>query len=99
MNDEEAQKYYGLLVVESPQIVAETAGWLTQLDPGAIKAPVLVLADDHDVLIPLEPLKRYADLLHADFEVVKGVGHIDMLVKEHDWRAGALEVLKWLKKG
>lgn len=96
-SDDDAKRYYKLLVPESSEAVLEATQWTVDIDNiDSIKAPVLVLATEFDQLIPLEPLKRYADQLHAKFVLIPGIGHSDILLKEPEWRTAAEETLEWL---
>lgn len=96
--DNDARYYYNLLIPESPQAVYEATQWTVELDPTDITVPTLVIAAEFDRLIPNEPLRRYANLLHADYKLFKGLGHSDVLVKEPDWRTIAEFVKQWLDK-
>ncbi|HEU5121360.1 MAG TPA: alpha/beta fold hydrolase [Candidatus Saccharimonadales bacterium] len=96
--DEEAQRYYQILGLESPQAVYEATRWTVDVDISKITAPTLILAAEFDRLIPNEPLKRYAELLHADYHLIKGIGHSDILLKNPEWKTAAEVVKTWLDK-
>lgn len=96
LDDAEAQRYIAKLVPESAQAVIETTTWAVDLDPGDIKVPVFAVGAELDRLIPLEPLRRYAQLLHAEYNEMSGVGHCDVLLKEPNWRDAVRAVQQWL---
>ncbi len=95
-SDEDAHRYYKLLVPESAQAVYEATRWSVNFDTTAIKAPVLVLAAEFDGLIPGDALKRYAEILRAGYKQISGVGHSDILLKEPEWQEAAIAVRDWL---
>ncbi len=97
MSDDDAKKYYELLIPESPQAVSETVNWSLQMDPNNVKIPTLVVADELDRLIPQDALERYAELLHAVYKKIDQSGHCDVLLKDPQWRTAAVTVKEWLE--
>ena len=99
LNDEDAKKYYQLLVPESAQAVHEATQWTVALDTTMITIPTIVIRPAQlDQLVPVEPLKRYAGLIGAEYFQMNGIGHCDVLLKEPSWREAADHVLTWLEK-
>jgi pimeloyl-ACP methyl ester carboxylesterase len=96
LDDATAQSYYDKLVPESAQAVIEATKWTVDLDSQAIKAPTLVLGTEFDRLIPSEPLRRYAELLSAQYLHFDGIGHSDILLKEPEWRDAVKRVSNWI---
>jgi pimeloyl-ACP methyl ester carboxylesterase len=97
-SDNDAKRYYDRLGMESPTAVHEATRWDVDVDISKIRVPVMVVAVEFDYLIPFEPLKRYAGMLHADFKMIKGIGHSDILLKSPEWEAAATDVRTWLQK-
>jgi pimeloyl-ACP methyl ester carboxylesterase len=98
LSDDDAERYYRLLSPESSQAVIEATQWTVDIDVTKITVPTLVLAAEFDRLIPNEPLKRYATLLHADYQLFEGIGHSDILLKEPDWKHAAEYAKTWLTR-
>lgn len=98
LDDEEAKKYYQLLVPESAQAVHEATQWSVALDTTLLTMPTLLISTELDQLVPPTPLKRYAELINAEYLEMKGIGHSDVLLKEPDWRTAADHALAWLEK-
>lgn len=97
-SEEDATHYYGMLEPESSQAVIEATQWQVELDLAKINVPTYVLATEFDQLIPQAPLERYAELLNAKFDVITGVGHSDVLLKEPEWRGAAEQTKQWLEQ-
>lgn len=97
LDDEEAKKYYQLLVPESSQAVHEATQWSVALDATLLTVPTMLLSVELDQLVPPEPLRRYAEMIGAEYLEMKGIGHSDILLKEPDWREAASKVLDWLQ--
>lgn len=97
-SDEDARRYYEKLVPESPQAVYEAVNWSVDVDLSKISTPTFIVADELDGLIPAEALKRYGELLHAQYKQINGVGHCDLLLKAPEWREAATAVKEWLDK-
>jgi len=97
-SEADARRYYERLSVESPQAVYEATHWSVELDPADVTVPTLVMATEFDQLIPHEPLKRYAEMLHADYIQASGVGHSDVLLKSPEAETAAQQVIDWLAK-
>jgi pimeloyl-ACP methyl ester carboxylesterase len=96
LGDEEARRYYQLLVPASAQAVHEATEWTVALDTSAITMPTFVIGAELDQLVPVEPLRRYANLIRAEYFQMNGIGHCDVLLKEPDWQGAADKVLQWL---
>jgi pimeloyl-ACP methyl ester carboxylesterase len=98
VDEADARSYYAKLVPESSQAVIEATKWTVDLDPQAITTPVLVLGTEFDRLIPNEPLRHYAELLHAKYVHFDGIGHSDILLKDPQWLEAATKVKDWLEE-
>lgn len=96
LDEAEAERYAALLVAESAQAVIEATRWTVHLDPQAIEAPVYVLGATLDRLIPVEGLRRYAELLGAEYAEIPDIGHSDVLVKQPEAGQAAEAVRAWL---
>ncbi len=97
LSDDEAQRYYRLLVPESPQAVIEATQWTVAIDLQAIKTPTLVFATELDLLTPAVSVERLANMLHADYEYVPAIGHTDILLKEPQAHQTADKIRDWLE--
>lgn len=97
MDDSEARKYYALLEPESAAAVTEATTWSAEVDVAAIKAPSMIVSAEQDQLIPLDALKRYAELLGATHHHVSNCGHCDLLLKEPVCLETAQAVQAWLQ--
>lgn len=98
LGEDDARRYYQLLVPESAQAVHEATRWTVALDTTMITLPTIVIGAELDQLVPVEPLKRYAGLIGAEYFQMNGIGHCDVLLKEPSWREAANHVLTWLEK-
>ena len=56
----------------------------------------LVLGAERDALIPAYLAQSAAQMLGADYAVLRGLGHAVML--EADWQSAAQALLDWLEK-
>lgn len=94
-----ADRYQGLLVPESPQAVLEATQWTVGIDLGAIRAQALVFAAELDLLVPPVAVERMARMMGARYELVPGIGHSDILLKDPEWRQVAKSINAWLSQG
>jgi pimeloyl-ACP methyl ester carboxylesterase len=98
LDDATADRYHRLLVPESPLAVFEATRWTVSIDLDTIKAPVFVFASELDVLTPPAAVERMARMLEAEYELVPGIGHSDMLLKSPEWQHVAKNVDAWLSQ-
>jgi pimeloyl-ACP methyl ester carboxylesterase len=96
LDDATASHYHSLLVPESPQAVFEATRWTVSVDLSVIQAPTFVLAAELDILAPPVAVERMAGMIGARYELVPGIGHSDILLKDPEWRRVAENVDAWL---
>jgi pimeloyl-ACP methyl ester carboxylesterase len=63
------------LVPESPDLIREFFDRRARLDPKSIPAPILVVAARDDRVAPADSLRRFAELIGAEFREYAGHGH------------------------
>lgn len=96
LDEEQARGCHARLVAESPRAVWEATRWTVELNLDAVTTPALVIGAEHDVLTPAVAVRALAEAMHADHELMPGVGHCDVLLKEPDWRRAATRIRDWL---
>lgn len=63
-----------------------------------ITVPTLTLAGDKDLLVNSTTLKEDIAVLHGDFEIIKGFGHIDFLIAKDVDKRLFPGLLNWIEK-
>lgn len=91
-----AHDYHQLLVAESPQAVFEATRWTVPVELSAIRVPTCVYAAELDALTPAPAVQRLAQLMGAQYRLVAGIGHSDILLRQPQWRTVADELRQWL---
>ena len=98
LDDAAAGRYQSLLVPESPRAVFEATQWTVSIDLGAIRAQALVFAAELDLLTPAVAVERMARMMGARYELVPGIGHSDILLKDPERRQVAESINAWLSQ-
>jgi pimeloyl-ACP methyl ester carboxylesterase len=93
-----ADHYQSLLVPESPRAVFEATQWTVSIDLGAVQAQALVFAAELDSLTPAVAVGRMARMMGARYELVPGIGHSDILLKDPERRQVAESINAWLSQ-
>ncbi len=90
------------MVPESGRALWEVLSWwldpfmTTLVAPGSIKAPTLVLSGERDVIHPAVTVRRAAQGLGAEFQVMKDMSH--WLPGEPGWEVVAAVCLDWIER-
>jgi pimeloyl-ACP methyl ester carboxylesterase len=99
--DKEARKAtFARMTPESGRALWETLNWwldpfmTTSVAVDKIKAPVLALAGDRDLIHPPATVRQAAERLSADMQVFPGMSH--WLIGEPGWEAVAQTCLDWI---
>jgi pimeloyl-ACP methyl ester carboxylesterase len=88
------------MVPESGRALWETLNWwldlfmTTRVDPGKIKAPVLALVGERDLIHPAATVRQIAARLGGETRMLPGMSH--WMVSEPGWEAVAGQCLDWL---
>jgi pimeloyl-ACP methyl ester carboxylesterase len=91
---------FARMTPESGRALWETLNWwldpfmTTQVAADRIKAPVLALAGERDLIHPPATVRQTADRLSADVEVFAGMSH--WLIGEPGWEDVARTCLDWI---
>ncbi|NYI91676.1 pimeloyl-ACP methyl ester carboxylesterase [Amycolatopsis endophytica] len=75
VDDETAAALYPKLQAESPAAVWQATRWTAEVNVATVRAPVLVVAAENDVLTPAEYVLALAEGLGAEHILLPGVGH------------------------
>lgn len=101
--DKAARKaVFGRMAPESGRALWETLNWwldpfMTTLAPAhKIKAPVLALAGERDLIHPPATVRQVAQCLGGETQVLPGMSH--WLLSEPGWEAIAGRCLDWLER-
>jgi pimeloyl-ACP methyl ester carboxylesterase len=88
------------MVPESGRALWETLNWwldpfmTTQVMPGRIKAPVLALVGEHDLIHPPSTVRQTSARLKGETRVLPAMSH--WLLSEPGWEHVAAQCLDWL---
>lgn len=91
---------FARMVPESGRALWETLNWwldpfmTTQVAPSRIKAPVLALVGEKDLIHPPATVRQTQARLGGETRVLPGMSH--WLLSEPGWEAVAAECLEWL---
>ena len=91
---------FARMVPESGRAMWETLNWwldpfmTTQVVPGRIKAPVLGLAGEHDLIHPAATVRQTVSRLGGELRVLPGMSH--WLLSEPGWEGVAAQCLQWM---
>jgi pimeloyl-ACP methyl ester carboxylesterase len=91
---------FARMVPESGRALWETLNWwldpfmTTQVAPSRIKAPVLALVGDQDLIHPPATVRQTQSRLGGETRVIPGMSH--WLLSEPGWEAVAAQCLDWL---
>jgi len=96
LDEQLARTYHALLVPESPQAVYQATRWTLEVDVEAVRAPALVFATELDILTPPAAVSGLAAQLDADYELVPGIGHSDIALKQPVASGVIARVIQWL---
>ena len=97
----ERKSIFARMSAESGRALWETLNWwldpfmTTSVSPDKIAAPVLAVAGEKDLIHPPATVKRIAERLGGNAEVMAGMSH--WLVGEPGWQAVAAGCLAWLE--
>jgi len=101
--DKEARKAtFARMTAESGRALWETLNWwldpfmTTSVAVDRIKAPVLALAGDRDLIHPPATVRQTAERLSAEMQVFPGMSH--WLIGEPGWEAVAQTCLEWIAR-
>ncbi|MDR3513965.1 MAG: alpha/beta hydrolase [Caulobacteraceae bacterium] len=99
--DKAARKaVFDRMTPESGRALWETLNWwldpflTTQVAPGRVRAPVLALVGDRDLIHPPATVRQTADRLGGETRVLPGMSH--WLLSEPGWETVARGCLDWL---
>lgn len=90
------QRYHGNMQPESRRALMDMTGWGMPQRWRMNLPPALVLAAEHDVLIPRAQAQMAARHLDAEFRLLPRLGHAVML--EADWQVAAQALREWLEQ-
>ncbi|WP_211192409.1 alpha/beta hydrolase [Actinoplanes sp. TBRC 11911] len=73
----DARRYYAMITPESPKAFAEVgrADHLLELDRLRLGGPSLVVAGEHDMIVPVDVARRTAEYFGSDYLFLHGRGH------------------------
>ncbi|MET7994562.1 alpha/beta hydrolase [Amycolatopsis sp. NPDC005232] len=95
VDDETAAALYPRLQPESPAAVWQATRWTAEVDIAAVRAPVLVVAAEKDLLTPADYVMALAEDLGAERILLPDVGHGVTL--DPGWPQLAERIDAWLK--
>lgn len=95
VGDEDARRYAGALVPESPLAVWQATRWTVPVPSPEYGGPILVVSADSDPLVPPPVTERLVEHLGADHVVLTGQGHGVTL--NPVWRHVGTVVAEWLR--
>lgn len=93
-----ARKYHARMEPESPRAVFEATRWTVDVNVAAVRSPTLIFATELDLLTPPPAVHRLAELMGAQYELIPGIGHDDLLLKEPESTATARRIISWLRR-
>jgi pimeloyl-ACP methyl ester carboxylesterase len=93
-SEEDARRYYALMPRESPTALKEAMTTSVSVDRTRIGGPSLMIAAEHDVVIPAEAVRRSAAYFGSDYLFLFGRSHNVLL--EPRWRETANRIKSWL---
>lgn len=88
------ERYYARMQPESRRALMDLSGWGLPQRSRMNLPPALVLAAEHDVLIPRAQVEFTARHLDAEYGLLAGLGHVLML--DAGWELAALALRDWL---
>jgi pimeloyl-ACP methyl ester carboxylesterase len=95
-SEEEARRYHSLLSRESAMAIKETISSSLRVDRTRIGGPSLVIAAEHDTVVPAEAIRRSAAYFGSDYLFLHGRTHNVLL--EPGWRETAERINTWLER-
>lgn len=94
--EEEARRYNAMFSRESPTALKEAQTASVSVDRTRISGPSLMVAAEHDLVVPAEAVRRSAAYFGADYLFVPARSH--NLVLEPRWRETAGRIKSWLAR-
>jgi pimeloyl-ACP methyl ester carboxylesterase len=98
LDEDLARMYYHRLEPESPRAVWQATRWTLDVDLQAVTAPTLVFATELDVLTPPAAVAGLAELMGAHYELIAGIGHSEILLKQPESTDVAKRIRQWLDR-
>jgi pimeloyl-ACP methyl ester carboxylesterase len=95
-SEEEARRYNDLFSRESPTALKEAVTASVSVDRTRISGPSLMVAAEHDQVVPAEAVRRTAAYFGSDYLFVPGRSH--NLILEPRWRETADRIKSWLAR-
>jgi pimeloyl-ACP methyl ester carboxylesterase len=92
--EEDARRYHALLTRESPTAMKQAILAETSVDRTRISGPSLMVAAEHDVVVPAEAVRRSATHFGSDYLFLADRSH--NMVLEPRWQDTADRILAWL---
>jgi pimeloyl-ACP methyl ester carboxylesterase len=96
LDEQSARAYHAMLVPESPRAVWEATRWTVNVGLHGVSAPVYVVAAERDTLTPPSAVSVLAGMLDADYRLMPGIGHSDVLLKDPEATQLANQIRTWL---
>ena len=94
-SEQDARRYNALFTRESPTALKEAVTASVSVDRTRISGPSLMIAAEHDLVVPAEAVRRSASYFGSDYLFVPGRSH--NLVLEPRWRETADRIKSWLE--
>lgn len=94
-SEQDARRYNALFTRESPTALKEAKTAAISVDRTRISGPSLMIAAEHDLVVPAEAVRRSAAYFGSDYLFVPGRSH--NLVLEPRWRETAGRIRSWLE--
>ena len=98
LDEDLARLYYDMLEPESPWAVWQATRWTIDVDLQAVTAPTLVFATELDPLTPPAAVAGLAELMGAPYELIPGIGHSEILLKQPESIEVAERIREWLDR-
>ena len=98
IEQEQLERYVGLLCPESPLAVHDGGRGLLDIAPHRVSGPVLVMGAQHDMMHGANSTidRDMARHFGADYLYLRGVGHLPLA--ERRWQEVAEAMLRWLTR-
>jgi pimeloyl-ACP methyl ester carboxylesterase len=94
-SEQDARRYNALFTRESPTALKEAVTAAVSVDRTRISGPSLMIAAEHDLVVPAEAVRRSAAYFGSDYLFVPDRSH--NLVLEPRWRETADRIKSWLE--